>query len=131
MKIFLLLLPLIFCFSLNGQSNLIFNSYDNVTTLSFSTNPPSLNYTGLTGNEIGIASIEVNGSALFTFLDYFIYRGDNTMMEQLGGVNGFNNSGYPSAEFNICPFPGEPYKYYIIYNGGGCSPLYYSIVDMS
>ena len=127
MKIFLLLLPLIFCFSLNGQSNLIFNSYDNVTTLSFSTTAPSLNYTGLMGGETGIASIEVNGSALFTVLSGWVAREDNTVMDGSMGMNTFNTS----AEFNICPVPGEPSQYYIIYNHGGCSSLYYSIVDVS
>src|SRR6185369_8389868 len=36
-----------------------------------------------------------------------------------------------SAEIDICPFPGVPGKYYIIYNAQTCSQLYYSVVNMS
>ncbi|MEO8174250.1 MAG: PKD domain-containing protein, partial [Sediminibacterium sp.] len=36
-----------------------------------------------------------------------------------------------SAEIDICPFVGNPDKYYIFYNAQTCSNLYYCVVDMS
>jgi gliding motility-associated-like protein len=55
------------------------------------------------------------------------YDATNTLMPGSAGMYADPSS----AEINICPFPGNPDKYYIIYNDQTCSPLYYSIVDMT
>jgi hypothetical protein len=56
-----------------------------------------------------------------------MYDVNNTLMP--GSVGMFANPS--SAEINICPIPGDPDRYYVIYNAETCTGLFYSIVDMT
>ena len=108
--------------------NLYFNSDYNITTLDFNSTPPSVDYTGITNGFEGIAHAEDgNGNVLFYVNASGVYRPNNTQMP--GSVGILANSS--SAEMNVCLIPGETDKYYILYNAHTCSPLYYSIVDLS
>ena len=121
---------LVFSVSANGQSliqNLYFSSGDDITRLNFSTSPPNVSYTGIPDGFEAIAHVEDNGVILFYVNANGVYRGDNTIMPGSTGIIA-NNS---SAEINVCQVPGDPDKYYILYNAEACSPVYYSIVDMS
>ena len=110
------------------QRNLFFNSFDNVVRLDFSTSPPTPFPTGIAGSYEGIAHYEDgNGNLLFWFNSTGVFDAFNNFMNGSTGI--FANSS--SAEINICPVPGNPNQYYIIYNEETCSSLWYSTVDMS
>jgi len=130
MKNILLIFLLMFSVSAKGQSliqNLFFSSDDDITKLNFSTSPPNVSYTGISNGFEAIAHVEDNGAILFYVNANGVYRGDNTIMPGSTGIIA-NNS---SAEINVCQIPGDPDRYYILYNAETCSPIYYSIVDMS
>jgi gliding motility-associated-like protein len=130
MKSVLLIFSLAFSIVVQGQSliqNLFFSSDENITKLNFSTAPPNITYTGISDGFEAIAHVEDNGAILFYVNANGVYRGDNTIMPGSTGIIA-NNS---SAEINVCQIPGDPDKYYILYNAETCSPVYYSIVDMS
>ena len=130
MKNILLIFLLVFSVSAKGQSliqNLFFSSDDDITKLNFSTNPPNVSYTGISNGFEAIAHVEDNGAILFYVNANGVYRGDNTIMPGSTGIIA-NNS---SAEINVCQIPGDPDRYYILYNAETCSPIYYSIDDIS
>lgn len=117
-----------FCGVLSAQSitNLMVTA-DNTVQMDFTSDPPSLITSNIYSFESLAHAEDQNGSILFWVnsdgvydSNFDIMRGSNVM---------FANSS--SAEMNICPIPGEPLKYYVIYNAETCSSLYYSIVDMS
>lgn len=109
-------------------SNLLFNSYTNITIMNFDTEPPVISYTDNSGFE-GIAHAEDgDGTILFYIIANGVYRPDGTLMPGSAGLNADPSS----AEMNICLVPGETDKYYILYQlFEACDPLEYSIVDMS
>ncbi|OWY24675.1 hypothetical protein C7N43_20845 [Sphingobacteriales bacterium UPWRP_1] len=110
------------------QRNLFFNSNSNVVRLDFATDPPIPYATGVAGSYEGIAHYEDgSGNLLFWFNSNGVYDQNGTFMSGSFGI--FANSS--SAEINICPVPGSPNRYYILYNAETCSDLYYSIVDMT
>lgn len=102
------------------------------STTNFSTNP--LNQSNLVlsnsinpGNERAIGHAEINGQILFYVTDKGIYRADSSLMVGSTDIE----LDYDSDEVNVCLMPGETDKYYIFHKKNNCSPLYYSIVDMS
>lgn len=109
-------------------SNLLFNSYSNITVMNFNTEPPVISYTTNSGFE-GIAHAEDGGgNILFYIIANGVYRPDGTQMP--GSIGLFADPS--SAEMNICLVPGETDQYYILYQFyDACDPLHYSIVDMS
>jgi len=108
--------------------NLYFNSDINITKLDFNVLPPSVGYTGISNGFEAIAHAEDgNGNVLFYVNASGVYRPNNIQMP--GSVGILANSS--SAEMNVCLIPGETDKYYVLYNDHACSPLYYSIVDLS
>lgn len=111
-----------------SQRNLFFNSNSNVVRLDFATDPPIPYATGVAGSYEGIAHYEDgSGNLLFWFNSNGVYDQNGTFMSGSFGILA-NPS---SAEINICPVPGSPNRYYILYNTETCSDLYYSIVDMT
>ncbi len=122
-----------FCQTISAQvalRNLLFNSASNVIRLDFTTDPPTPFPTGLVGNSPseGVAHYEDGtGALIFWFNSNGVYNATGGQMS--GSVGILANSS--AAEVVICPKPGDPDKYYIIYNGETCSNLYYSIVDMN
>lgn len=109
-------------------SRLMVSAYDNVVQLDFSTAPPTVLYTGVGGGFEGTAHAEdINGNLIFWVQATGIFDANNTLMP--GSVGMFANPS--SAEINICPIPGDPDRYYVLYNAETCSGLYYSIVDMT
>lgn len=108
--------------------SLMVSCYDNVLRLDFSTAPPSIIYTGVGGGFEGSAHAEdIDGNMIFWAQATGMYDATNTLMP--GSVGMFANPS--SAEINICPVPGDPDRYYVIYNAETCTGLYYSIVDMT
>lgn len=98
--------------------------------MNFDTDEPVISATGITGGYIGegIAHIEdTDGNLLFYVNTTGVFRGDNTIMP--GSETIYANDS--AAEINICRIPGDPNRFYIIHNVETCSPLYYTIVDMS
>ena len=109
-------------------TKLFVSSYDNNIWLDYASSPPSLNYTGQGGGFEGCAHAEDNdGNTLFWVQAVGAYDATNTPMPGSLGMYADPSS----AEINICPIPGDPDKFYVIYNDQVCSPLYYSIIDMS
>lgn len=112
------------------SNNLFFNSLNSVINMNFSEDDPVISSTGITGGYIGegIAHIEDDqGDLLFYVNTTGVFRADNTLMP--GSETIYANDS--AAEINICKVPGDPNRYYIIHNVETCSPLYYTIVDMS
>ena len=116
-----------------GQAiqNLYFNSTSNIIRLDFSAGAPQVRYTDVaSGASIGegIAHAEdASGNSIIWVNANGVYDKNGTLMPGSAGI-----SAHPSStEIVICPFPGNPKKYYIIYNGQLCSGLYYSVVDLN
>jgi len=108
--------------------NLFFNSYDDIVRMDFTIVPPELIPTGVGNGFESIAHAEdAGGNILFFANSNGIYRGNGTLMFGSAGIL-INPS---STEVAVCPVPGQSQKYYVIYNSEVCSPLYYSIVDLS
>lgn len=107
--------------------NLFINSYDNIVKLNSTTSSPIISYTGIKNGFEAIAHAEDSvGNILFFVNSNGVYNSKGILMP--GSADIYANSS--ASEINICPFPGNRNKYYIIYNSELCSPLYYSIVDM-
>ncbi|PSJ73801.1 hypothetical protein C7N43_27195, partial [Sphingobacteriales bacterium UPWRP_1] len=110
------------------QRNLLFNSNSNIVRLDFNTATPIPYATGVAGSYEGIVHYEdESGNILFWFNSTGVYDQNNTFMAGSFGI--LANSS--SAEICVCPVPGSPNRYYILYNTETCSNLYYSIVDMN
>lgn len=108
--------------------SLLFNSYDNIVRMNFSTGVPVLSYTGLDNGFEAIAHAEDGNDNIIFFVNANgVYDINNTLMPGSVGLLADPSS----AEISISPMPGSPGKYYIFYNNQVCSNLYYSIVDMS
>jgi gliding motility-associated-like protein len=131
MRYFLLITCAMLPSLLFGQvavTKLFFSSFSDITKLNFDNIPPTVEYTGITDGFEAIAHVEdASGNIIFYVNANGVYRGDNVQMPGSAGLLA-NNS---SAEINVCSIPGEADKYYILYNAETCSPLYYTIVDMS
>ncbi len=111
-----------------GTKNLLFSTADSIARLDFSSVPVSISNNGTSTFGTAISHAEdPNGNLLFwaNYLGIFDVHG--TLMP---GSNGINIS-MQATEINVVPFPDDPGKFYILYNEGNCSPLYYSVVDMS
>jgi len=112
-------------------NNLFVNSTSNISKLNFSTNPPSLSYTNVGSGGIigeGIAHAEdVEGNIVIWVNSNGVYDKNNTLMPGSTGIFADPSS----TEIDICPFPNDKNKYYVFYNKQNCSPLFYSIVDLT
>ena len=119
------------CSKLYGQvgiENLFFNSYDTIIMLDFSTGSPNVVSTGILAGFEGIAHVEDGfGNILFWVNANGVYDGNGVLMPGSIGLLATPSS----SEINVCPFPNDTTKYYIFYNAETCSPLYYSVVDMT
>ncbi len=114
--------------SAQGLRNLFFNSFEDVIRLDFSSDPPTPFSTGIEGSYEGIAHYEDgDGNLLFWFNSGGVYDTNGDDMPGSFGIWADDSS----AEICLCPVPGYPNKYYILYNAQTCSSLYYSIVDMT
>jgi hypothetical protein len=131
-----LLVPLWLCLSSTlgcGQAiqNLYFNSTSNIVRLDFSAGAPQVRYTGIaSGASIGegIAHAEdAGGNSIIWVNANGVYDRNGTLMPGSAGIRAHPSS----TEIVICPFPGDPKKYYIIYNSQLCSGLYYSVADLN
>ncbi len=110
-----------------GYQSFFFNSFTDIQRLDFSTDPPTATATGIAGSYEGITHFEDGaGNLLFMFNANGLYDANVDYMPGSTGI--FANSS--SAEILSCPVPGQPGKYYVIYNEETCSNLYYSIVNM-
>lgn len=117
-----------YLFGQNNIQNLFFNSADNITRLDFSTTPPIATPTNIAGTFESIAHYEDdNGNLLFLVNANGVYDKNNNLMPNSGGIS-INTD---ATEINICPVPNNADQYYILYNGAACSPLSYTLVDMS
>ena len=117
-----------FLFGQAAVTKLFFSSFSDITKLNFDNVPPTVEYTGIIDGFEAIAHVEdASGNIIFYVNANGVYRGDNIQMPGSIGLLA-NNS---SAEINVCSVPGDDDKYYILYNAETCSPLYYTIVDMS
>ena len=117
-----------FLFAQTSITKLFFSSFEDITKLNFDNTPPTVEYTGITDGFEAIAHVEdASGNIIFYVNANGVYRSDNVQMP--GSVGLFANSS--SAEINVCSIPGEIDRYYVLYNAETCSPIYYSIVDMS
>jgi gliding motility-associated-like protein len=67
------------------------------------------------------------GNLLFYVIYGGVFRADNSLMPGSAGMFFFDSE----SELIVCPFPGDPEKFYIFHNDLGCSNLRYAIVDMS
>lgn len=113
----------------NAQvKSLFINSYDNIVKVNSTAALPKISYTGLSNGFEAIAHTEDNtGNTLFFINANGVYNSKGELMP--GSRDIYANPS--TAEINICPFPGNSKKYYIIYNAELCSELYYSIVDLN
>ena len=108
--------------------SLLFNSYDNIVRMNFSTGSPVISYTGMDDGFEAIAHAEDGvGNIVFVVNSNGVYDKNFNLMPSSSGMYADPSSG----EINICHVPGQPDKFYILYNDEVCSSLYYSIVDMT
>lgn len=133
-KQFLGLLFLVMFSGLSAQTwieNLLFNSTTNVVRMDFSTVPPVTYTTNTTAGgspATGLAHAEDGGGGFLFYVNSFgVYDQNYDLMPGSSGILADPSS----AEFNICPFPYDSTKYYILYNEETASPLSYSIVDLT
>lgn len=129
-KISLIGISLILFSLCQGQAiqKLMFSAYDDIVGLDFSTNPPTLFYTGIPNGFEAISHSEDGfGNIVFWVNSNGVYDINFNLMPNSTGLNA-NSS---SAEINIIPFPGDPDRYYVVYNDQLCSALYYCIVDLT
>jgi len=83
---------------------------------------------GITNGFEGIAHVEDGfGNILFWVNANGVYDRNGLLMPGSIGLLADPSS----TEINVCPFPNDTTKYYIFYNMQVCSPLYYSVVDMT
>ena len=109
-------------------TQLFVSAYNNVVVLDFDTDPPTVGYTGVGGGYEGCAHAEdADGNMIFWVQAIGMYDANNTLMPGSVGILADPSS----AEMVICPIPGDPSRFYVIYNDQTCSNLYYSIVDMT
>lgn len=116
--------------NLKGQTinNIFFNCTDDIVGLDYTSGTPVVNYTGISNGYEGIAHAEDgSGNILFYVNSNGVYNPTSGLIAGSAGIFADPSS----TEINICPFVGQPNKYYIIYNNETCSDLYYTVVDMS
>lgn len=114
----------------NGQTinNIFFNCTDDIVGLDYSSGTPVVQYTGIANGYEGIAHAEDgSGNILFYVNSNGVYNPTSGLIAGSAGIFADPSS----TEINICPFVGQPNKFYIIYNDETCSELYYTVVDMS
>ena len=108
--------------------SLLFNSYDNIVRMNFSSGSPVISYTGMDDGFEAIAHAEDGvGNIVFVVNSNGVYDKNFNLMPGSTGLYADPSSG----EINICHVPGQADKFYILYNDEVCSSLYYSIVDMT
>lgn len=125
-----ILVGLMNCFPIKAQTfrNLFFNSFNNIIRLDFDSEPPLAISTGIAGSYEALAHFEDSeGNLLFFFNSNGVYNANGQFMSGSFGI--LANSS--SAEVCIAPYPGNPNRFYLIYNAETCSSLYYSIIDMT
>jgi len=107
---------------------LLFSAYDDIVGLDFSSDPPSLFYTGISNGFEAISHAEDgNGNIVFWVNSNGVYDINSNLMPNSTGLNA-NSS---SAEISVFPFPSDPSKFYIVYNDQLCSSMFYCIVDLT
>ena len=114
------------CGVLSAQSitNLMVTA-DNTVQMDFPSDPPSLITSNIYSFESVAHAEDQNGNFLFWVNSDGVYVSNFNIMS--GSNVMFANSS--SAEMNICPMPGEPLKYYVIYNAETCSSLWFISLD--
>ncbi|MBU1720289.1 MAG: hypothetical protein KKA07_14595, partial [Bacteroidetes bacterium] len=111
--------------------NLFFNSSYNVARGYFNNGNVTFfntNTTAQAGLAEGVGHAEdKSGNVKFYSNANGIYDRNYGLMSGSAGI--YCNPS--SSEMAVCQFPNDTNKYYIIYNDETCSPLYYSVVDMT
>jgi len=105
---------------------MLVNGFSKISRVDFA--PPTPTVANLVaGSYEGIAHAENNnGNILFYCTSAGIFNASNNLMPSAPML--ISSS---ATEVVTAPIPGNPNRYYVIYNAETCSHLYYTIVDMS
>lgn len=129
MKRILLFIVLCSCASLSSaqDNNHLFISGNSTLQLDFAEDPPLITETGV-GSFEAVSHVEdTNGNVQFWVNAEGAYDANGNLIDD-SDLMVANTS---STELAVCPVPGEPDQYFLIYNAETCSDLYYSVLDLA